>query len=256
MISRPTFAMRLLVTAAFAGAAGCSGSQPATERTASPLSEAGPVTGDPQPSAPGPVESGFQRLRLSDFETFFGKSSGPQPTWTEEGPVLRCTGTPRGYIYSKRSFRDFTLRLDYRYPEAEGADQSKLNTGVLIFITGKHKQWPVSLEVQGKFPEMGTIKANGGAVQPEIEDDESVRQSARKPPREWNSLEITARSGAVSVLLNGMKVCESQQGQLIEGPVGLQSEDAAVEFRNVRISTAAEPTGDTLGADTAQPQDS
>ena len=36
-----------------------------------------------------------------------------------------------------------------------GVWDTPLNTGVLLYITGEHKQWPRSLEVQGKHVEMG-----------------------------------------------------------------------------------------------------
>jgi hypothetical protein len=191
------------------------------------------------------VEDGFAVLSLGDFDFFYGKNAtkdkaaAKEATWTGEGTTIRTTGKPRGYAYSKASYRNFTLRLDFRFVPPPGAtDAAKLqasNTGVLVYITGEHKLWPVSLEVQGKQPEMASIKANGGAPTAEIEDDPTAREQARKDVGQWNSLEIVSRDGALTSILNGTKICQIRPGELKEGSIGLQAEDYAVEFRNVRI---------------------
>lgn len=184
------------------------------------------------------VENGFVLLGLDDFEVFHGKEPGEAPTWTSEGETLRCTGQPRGYLYSKQPYGNFTLRLDYRFIPQEGADEKKRensNTGFLVYITGENKLWPVSLEVQGKHVEMAHIKPNGGAAAIEVEDNAEARQQARLPVGEWNSIEIVSKDGALTSFLNGEKICESQPGELSEGLLGIQSEDFETEFRNLRI---------------------
>ncbi len=184
------------------------------------------------------VEEGFALLELDDFEVFHGKEPAELPTWTLDGGTLHCTGQPRGYLYSKRPYHNFTLRLDYRFVGQEGVAEEKLlnsNTGFLVYITGENKLWPVSLEVQGKHVEMAHIKANGGAAAVEVEDDETARQETRRPVGEWNSIEIISKDGALTSFLNGTKICESQPGELSEGLLGIQSEDFATEFRNLRI---------------------
>lgn len=185
-------------------------------------------------------EEGFRALSLSDFESFFAKLPKAEavPTWSVVGSAIVCTGKPKGYLYSKEKFQDFTLRVELRFaPSAEAAETKDFNpnSGVMIYITEPHKQWPKSLEVQGKFLELATIKPNGGAAKVELEDDTAVRESARKPAGEWNGLEIHSKDGALTVLLNGQKVCESQPSDVSEGAIGLQSEDFEVHFRRLRI---------------------
>lgn len=189
------------------------------------------------------LEEGFQPLSLADFEIFYSKPAGSTPVWTAAGNGFNCSGKPRGYLYSKEEFSDYTLRLDFRFPRpAELKDDAEFlgNTGIMIHINGEHRQWPVSLEVQGKHPEMGTIKANGGAAAVEIVDQPEVRQRVRRGPGEWNRIEVISRGGALTALLNGEKVCESQPGELKSGRIGFQSEDFPVQFRNVRIRRDAE----------------
>ncbi len=185
-------------------------------------------------------EEGFQAMTLSDFESFFAKppKGDAVPTWSAVGNAIVCTGKPKGYLYSKEKFKDFTLRLEFRFaPPPEGTDMTKFdpNSGVMLSITEPHKQWPKSLEVQGKFSEMGKINPNGGVAAVELIDDAGARETARKPVGDWNGLEIVSKGGALTALLNGKKVCESQPGDVSEGAIGLQSEDFEVHFRRIRV---------------------
>ena len=187
-------------------------------------------------------EEGFRELSFSDFEPVFAKPPKAEalPTWSTVGKAIVCTGKPKGYLSSKEKFKDFTLRLELRFApsagsEGNGSKPFDPNSGVMIYITEPHKQWPKSLEVQGRFSELATIKANGGATKVEPTDDATVRESARKPFGEWNGLEIVSQSGSLTVLLNGQKICESQPSDVSEGSIGLQSEDFEVHFRRLRI---------------------
>ena len=185
------------------------------------------------------VEEGFRTLTFGEFEPFFAKPpQPPQTTWVAVHDAIVCFGKPKGYLFSKEKFADFTLRLELRF--APPADESAAktfhpNTGVMLHITEPHKQWPKSLEVQGRFGDLATIKENGGAAKMEIVDDGAARESARKPVGEWNALEIVSKAGAITALLNGTKVCESQPSDVTSGRIGLQSEDFEVHFRRLRI---------------------
>ncbi len=146
------------------------------------------------------------------------------------------TGKPKGYLFSRRSFKNFTWKAEFRFvpaAEADKADQS--NTGFMLCIQEPHKVWPRSLEVQGKFVEMGQIKSNGGVPPLKINDDQAAREAARKPVGEWNTLEITIKEGTVSSVLNGQAICLSEPGEVVEGKIGLQAENFPVEFRNLKV---------------------
>jgi hypothetical protein len=186
------------------------------------------------------VEEGFRSLTLVDFEPFFAKppKADAPPTWRTIGDAIACSGKPKGYLVSKESFGNFTLRLEMRFvasPEQLKAGDFNPNSGVLLLIQPPDKQWPKSLEVQGRYSELGTIKPNGGAADVELNDVATARESARKPATEWNELEIEMQAGGLTVRLNGSVVCTSQPGELTSGKIGLQSEDFEVHFRRLRI---------------------
>ena len=185
------------------------------------------------------LEEGFRALTFADFEPFFAKPlQSPQTTWLSMHDAIVCFGKPKGYLHSKEQFTDFTLRLELRF--APPADESAAknfnpNSGVMLHIVEPHKQWPKSLEVQGRFAELATIKENGGAAKVQIVDDNAARESARKPVGEWNAIEIVSKAGAITSFLNGTKICESQPSDVTSGMIGLQSEDFEVHFRRLRI---------------------
>ncbi len=209
---------------------------PAPSPTAdTPLVTATPVADAPvEPDTPFALEDGFRLLTRSDFDAF-GAEDG---TWSEIPEGLACTGKPRGYLYSHDSFQNFTWRLEYRYPRPESLkDDTKFkgNTGFMIYITGEHKIWPVSLEVQGKHVQIGMIKENGGASAPTVEDHPEVRESARKPVGQWNRLEIVSKDGELSVTLNDQPLSKSTPAFLSAGSIGIQAEDHPFEVRRMRI---------------------
>ena len=185
-----------------------------------------------------PDAEGFVPIYADDLEFHVTEKAGGGVGLSGEGEVFALKGNIRAYAYTKKPYRNFTLRFDYRWPAASElpeAERAEANTGVLVFITGEHKVWPRCLEVQGKWSEMGHIKSNARDVMVEVRDDEAAREKARKPVGEWNRVEIVAKDGALVSTLNGTKIAESGPTELVEGPIGFQAERYDVEFRDVRV---------------------
>ena len=183
-------------------------------------------------------QSGFQPIRLSDCAAF--PPEGIE-AWSSGQPgMFSTTGQPRGYLYTKQRYGDFTLDLECRFvrPESirEEGELSNRNTGFLIYVPGEHRVWPRSPEVQGRHDEMAGIKSNAPDLRVDvIEDREPMRQLARRPVGEWNRITIVSRGGALQTFLNGVKISESLPCELRQGHIGFQSEGHAVHFRNVRL---------------------
>lgn len=232
--SRPRRFLLLMVACNLAWAAGCSREPRAAVLPPSGMTdkEAAELAEDASESAVSLDSEGFRAMRLRDFETFAAEPG----TWSQERGVITTTGKPKGYIYSKRSYKNFTWRAEFRFPPPADATKSdQANTGFMLCIQEPHKVWPRSLEVQGKFVEMGQIKSNGGVPALMIVDDQASRESARKPVGDWNAIEIVVKDGAVAAVLNGKPICSSEPGEVREGMIGLQAESFVVQFRDVRI---------------------
>ena len=166
---------------------------------------------------------------LDDFEKDFFVGFGDPASWKAEGGVFQCNGTPNGYLCTKKSYSNYVLTLEFRYPEQAG------NSGVFHYISGEHKVWPACVEVQGLYPRLAQIFPLGGAEGPRSDGDEEARTRARKPHTEWNHLEITSRDGVIGAKLNGVFIGKSGPYPVRQGPIGLQSEGAPVHFRNIEI---------------------
>ncbi len=183
------------------------------------------------------VDEGFGVLELDDFQVFPADVSH----WSVEQNVIVCQGKdqPRGYIYTKRPYKDFALRFDVRFPRPEGLTDDRNfegNTGCLVYMTGENKIWPVCLEVQGKYIDTAAIKVNGRKdLEVITHEDAEARWQALKPVGEWNSFEIVSRGGALTAKVNGVTLCTSEPTELVSGPIGFQSEGHDVYFRNIRI---------------------
>lgn len=199
------------------------------------------LTGCPAPTPAPPksdtdppleLEEGFSLLKLADFTAFPAEGEG---TWSEQEQRLLCSGETKGYIHTAKAYQNFTLRVDFRYPEGSDAGEKPPNTGVLVYIQEPHQVWPACLEVQGRFDDMANIKSNSKEIALEIEDIQEARQQHRKPVGEWNTLEVVSKDGALTARLNGEVICTSQPTEIVSGPIGLQSEGFPVQFRYLRI---------------------
>lgn len=235
MRPRLYLAGRVVVLLALAG--GCR-QEPPTKATPVTNSNGPPTTAIAHEAVatepPFHLEEGFEQLAFADFEAFGAEAD----TWAATDEGLKCSGKPKGYLYSKQPYQNFTLRVDYRFPKPDNVkDEAKFkgNTGFLIYVTGEHKLWPMCLEVQGKHVQMAAIKENGGAEPVKVEDDDAARQQARKPVGQWNSLEIISKDGALAVSLNGTPISKCEPDFLSEGPIGIQAEDHPFEVRRIRL---------------------
>jgi hypothetical protein len=176
----------------------------------------------------------FNGKDLTGFRTFLDPKAGdadPTKTWTVEDGVIRCSGKPSGYFYTDKSYSDYVLRYDWRYPA--GSPPSS-NSGCLVHIHPPHALWPQAVEPQGRYFDHGKlffIKVK--AIEQKF--DALAHKQAVKPMGEWNTTEITCdANGTVSVKLNGVPV-SSGKTELTEGPIGWQSEGAEIHFRNIEL---------------------
>ena len=174
-------------------------------------------------------EQGFKPIFNGKDMSAFVLVKAPAETWSIEEGVIRCKGRPNGYFATKKSYKNYVLRLDFRYPRNAG------NSGYLLNITGEHKVWPKCIEVQGQYKGVCTIFPIGGAKGPRPKVDSAAREKARNPHTEWNSVEIVMNNGAITAKLNGVTIAQSQPYDLKEGPIGFQSEGTPIDFRKIRI---------------------
>ena len=197
------------------------------------------------PAAAGDETQLFNGKDLSGW-TFFLDKSGPNAdgsmrmgdVWKVEGGKLRCSGVPNGYIRTTADYKNFVLRLDWRWAEKPG------NSGVLLRVTGPDKIWPKTVEAQlmsgnaGDFWLMdgATLDTDPAHADPKAANHRLKTKAAERPAGEWNAYEITMDGGRVRLRVNGEVVNEGTGAEEVAGKIALQSEGAPIEFRNIRLA--------------------
>jgi len=165
--------------------------------------------------------------------------------WSVADGLIICKGEPMGYIATKEEFTSFRLIVEYRWAPGKKAG----NSGVLMRITGKPQALPKCCEAQLKAGSAGDIYGFHGFV---VKGDAARARTAEgkmigklsgvskikaneKKAGEWNVMDITFKGGSLTVLVNGEKVNEATDVDVVAGKIGLQSEGGEVHFRTVRL---------------------
>jgi hypothetical protein len=109
----------------------------------------------------GDAGSGWRELRFDEFVN----ANGDDDTWTAEGGLIKCTGTPVGVLKSKQEFTNLELSLEWRHLAAG-------NSGVFLWAP------PAVFEnlPKGKLP--------GGGIEVQILDH-GFRREGRLVHHQW-----------------------------------------------------------------------
>jgi uncharacterized protein len=157
--------------------------------------------------------------------------------WSVADGAIVCKGNPAGYIRTTDKYENFILELDWRW---DPKDEGGRNSGVLVRMHGEDKVWPKSFEAQLMSGEAGDIwiidsfpakcaadRTNG--------NNTKKTHANEKPIGEWNHYRITVDHGTAVLEVNGQILNEASELLSVPGHICLQSEGAAIHFRNVRV---------------------
>jgi hypothetical protein len=159
----------------------------------------------------------------------------PPETWRVENGMIRCTGKPDGFLRSKKVYKNFVFRAEWRF-QTEGWKPGREewpNAGFFINAGRVDRTWPIAQEVQGYFGEAGSLFGIRGGKITGAKRGDFVKN--RPPFGSWDRYEITQVNGRVRVVLNGEPVNEGWDAEPSEGNICLQSEGWPVDYRNVEI---------------------
>jgi hypothetical protein len=175
-----------------------------------------------------------------------------EDVWSLEDGILKCKGSPFGYLYTKQKFQDFQLTLQWRW--APGTKPG--NSGVLLRIASEPISFlPKCAEAQLMHGSAGDIwgfygfKLKGDEARwRDIKDHKQLGdfwgvgkiKDAEKEPGQWNTYEITMKGGDLTLVINGEKVNEATDCEVVAGPIGLQSEGGEIHFRNIHVTPLAD----------------
>ena len=156
---------------------------------------------------------------------------------TSEG-TLTCSGHPIGYLRTEARYTNFVLELEWRF--AAGGKPG--NSGVLLRVQEPDKVWPNSIEAQLHHRNAGDIWNIGNFPMKVAVDRTSGRRTKKarpcneKPLGEWNRYRIILSRGDLKLEVNDEVQNTATWCRELPGYIALQSEGAAIEFRNIRLT--------------------
>jgi hypothetical protein len=167
------------------------------------------------------------------------KDACPDKTWKIEDGIIKCSGTPFGYLRTQQSYANYKLHVEYRW--ADTTTKSP-NSGIFVFTTGPDNFFlPKAIEAQLKMGSAGDWVLLSTATLNGIENKgtKSVKRQApegsEKPRGEWNNVDVIAKGNTVEVSVNGVLMNKGADVYTNAGQICLQSEGGAIDFRVVTI---------------------
>ncbi len=119
--------------------------------------------------APGAPDGFISLMPRHDVTELWMIENTPPSTWRVEGDEIICKGTPNGFLRSRKSYKNYILRAEWRFRKEGWVPQPKdegwPNAGFFIHAGAAVDTWPKSLEVQGHFGEAGSLfGVKGGSI--------------------------------------------------------------------------------------------
>jgi hypothetical protein len=141
-----------------------------------------------------------------------------------DGTVMADSGDKRqGFLVSKNAYTDFQVRAEFWVDDTA-------NSGVFLrcgdrgTVNAKNA-YEVNIFDKRPDPSYGT----GAIVY--VAKASTVLKAGGK----WNTYEITAKGSHLTIVLNGVKTAEVEDGKHASGPIALQYGAGVVKFRKVEI---------------------
>ncbi len=173
------------------------------------------------------------------------------PSFVAQDGILVSKGRPQGHLITDRSFRDYRLKVEWRWPEKPG------NCGILVHSSKPrrlYKMFPQSIECQlhvgnaGDFwcigedikvPDM--TKRRGpenrwGVNEGQARRIRNLTDDSENPPGEWNEMIIECRGRRIDVWVNGARVNDGFDCTADHGQIAIQAEGAPCEFRTLELT--------------------
>jgi hypothetical protein len=177
-----------------------------------------------------------------------GINNDSEKIFAVENGMIHISGKEFGYIATKKIFRNFHLSLEFKWGIKKYAprDTAKRDNGILFFFSNNDsdKVWPKSIECQIQEGDVGdfwlidstTITVNGIRSVPKNFSRVVKMKDNEHPNGEWNHIEIIAKDGKITYIVNGTIVNEGNDPSIKEGKIALQSEGAEIYYRDIEIA--------------------
>ncbi|PHN06713.1 3-keto-disaccharide hydrolase [Flavilitoribacter nigricans] len=164
--------------------------------------------------------------------------------------LLVSLGTPGGHLISDKIYKDYRLRVEYRFAGEPG------NCGVLVHAStprALYKMFPKSIEAQMMHENAGDFwviredivvpnmeerrgpKEKWGNTEGDLRRIPNLTDGSENPVGEWNTMVVECYERSIKVWVNGDLVNYGYDCTADHGQVALQAEGSEVEFRKVEL---------------------
>ncbi|MDR2813372.1 MAG: DUF1080 domain-containing protein [Prevotellaceae bacterium] len=191
----------------------------------------------------------FNGKDLTGWYTYtqtYGKNNDVEKAFTVENGTLHFDGEAMGYLCTSNAYRDYYLRVVFRWGEKKYAPRldRPRDSGILYHFAESQddKVWPTSVECQVQENDCGDYYLVGDATleSPNADSDERLQRVVRtenfeKPNSEWNTIEVICLDNTSEHYVNGHKVNEAYNLSVAEGKILLQLEGAEIFYKTVEL---------------------
>jgi hypothetical protein len=164
----------------------------------------------------------------------------PMKTWSVTNGLIHCNGSAIGYFRTKQSYRNYIVTVEWRFL---AVTPKKNNTGVLVHMQSPDVVWPPCIQNQGKSTRQGDLFVMAGA---ECKEHLALGKDANTPVAftgpsaehhvgEWDTNVTICAGNDVKAVINGKLLNEITECTVSNGFVGIQSEGADFEIREMYL---------------------
>ncbi|HBQ81703.1 MAG TPA: DUF1080 domain-containing protein [Bacteroidales bacterium] len=189
---------------------------------------------------PGQKKTGtIQLFNNKDLSNWVFKlkdpSVDPSTVFKVQNEVIQIAGFPFGYMRTKDSYSDYTLHVEWRWPDGPG------NSGVFVHTQVQDTNAIKVIEVQLASGNAGDFMCSKGVYMEECAGNpnrtvKKLAASSEKPAGEWNYMDIICNGNTIEVTVNGEFQNKGTGLSLTGGYICLQSEGRLIEFRNITLT--------------------
>jgi hypothetical protein len=162
------------------------------------------------------------------------------PVWSVQDGNLLCKGRGFGFLrYDRREFGDFALHLEFRM-------EPKCNSGVGIRTrqfdpkqsrATRPSFYSYEIQLTDDHGKPANAHSSGSLYR-----YVAPSESAMKPAKEWNTMDIECVGPRIKITLNGAPIIDVDQTTIPalkdkpqKGYVCVQNHGGTIEFRNIRV---------------------
>ena len=133
-----------------------------------------------------------------------------------------------GWLRTEKEYRDFILELEWR------ALVEKYDSGIFVRVGLEGKPWPTDgWQVNLRYDGLGGLVRGTRSVVP--------AETPKLPVNQWVKFRLEVKGKKISLKVNGELAWEDEVLDRDQGYIGIQAENFAFDFRNIRIQELPAP---------------